>query len=120
MKKFFVVFLGAMALLAMSVTGAVAYEGGWQYDSNGQEFMVLGDNSDGTGLYLWGTTRYCGSPGDSYSRMHRVLDRQIYEINWWIADSCDDGYVRVCIQNRYRETACSTYIDAGWDWYDAH
>lgn len=120
--KRFVSFIGAACLLVLSLAvPAQAFEGDWYFDNNpgGREILALGDFTDNSFLLLRGSPRYCGVPGDSYAHMRNVLVRNGTNgqmIYWWIADSCRDGYVRVCIENRYNEVGCSTYIDGGWDY----
>lgn len=106
--------LAAAALLGASPAGA--YEGGWYVDNNagGREILYLGDNSDNTYRVLRGTGRYCVYPGASYAKMRGVLGNEHNQISWWVTNSCDDGYVRVCVENSRGQSACSTYIDAGW------
>ena len=116
--------LAVVASCALAIGSSVptnAYEGGWAYDDNagGYEVLKLGDNTDNTYLLLRGTKSYCGSPGVPYARVREVLRRNGtngQQISWWIANSCDGGYVRVCVRNGRRESACSTY----WadDWYN--
>jgi len=120
MKKFLAVASFA-TLLFTGVAQAQSYEGGWLYDTN-PEFMVLGDDSDGTGLHLGTATGWCGSQGTGYSQMHRILQRNgDGPISWWVDQECDDGrkdYIRVCIQNWQGQTGCSTYENFGWrDWF---
>ena len=113
------------ALLALFLTGATAAHadhlqyGGWSYDDNrgGSEEVILGDGDD-RGLYLGGSPRYCVRPGASYARMREIMSRNNHQwISWWIADSCRDGYIRVCIENEHVEQACSTYKNLGWHYF---
>ena len=113
--------VGAALALSLSTLSASAFEGDWYYDNNvgGSEVLNLGDNSDDSFLVLRGTDRYCGRPGAPYSRIRNVLRRNGTDgeqITWWIANTCDDGYVRICVENWRGEQACSTYEDYGWVW----
>lgn len=107
----------AALTLAASAAGSSAFEGGWYVDDNplGREILYLGDNSDNTYRKLRGTLRFCGKRGHSYATVRGVMMRNgNAQLTWWVVDKCDDGYVRVCMENRYSERACSTYIDQGW------
>lgn len=118
-----------VAMLAVTVTAASAdeyYYGGWYYDNNagGSEFLRLGDDSDGTYLHLRGADGWCGSRGASYAKMRRILNNNDGDyINWSVDQECTDSdtgidYARICIENKYGESACSTYRWVGWrDWY---
>lgn len=118
MKKLLIAALASIALAAGAGTANASYYGGWYYNDDpgdGYEVLALGDSSDGTYRYLRGTSRYCGRPGASYATMRRVLNRSGDDgISWWVNHSCDDGYVRVCVENWRGESACSTYWDGGW------
>ena len=121
MTKFFGFVVIAIFLVG-SMSEAEAFEGDWEYRiEHGREFMILGDNGgSGDVLELGGTTRYCEVLGDSYAKMHNVLrgnGQNGQLITWWIANECSDGYVRVCIEHRHSEVACSTYIKYGWVQY---
>jgi len=122
MRHFIIaVTLGAaFALLAGGLAQAQTYRGGWSYtpqSRNSSERFWLGDGNQ-YGLHMRGTDRFCGQPGASYARMRQVLqgtrgyDREF--VTWWIADSCRDGYVRVCVRNPRGAQACSTYANRGW------
>ena len=115
MKKFMTMAVAAIAMVA-SAGVAEAYQGGWYVDNNrgGSEILYLGDNSDDTYRSLRGTSRYCGRRGASYATMRRVLGNEYDQITWWEDHVCNDGYVRVCVQNSYGQRACSTYEDYGW------
>lgn len=107
-----------LASAVLVVPAAQAFTGGWEYDDNpgGFEILYLGDNSDDTYRRLSGTKMYCGSPGVPYARIRNVIDRNYpHQINWWVSNECDGGYIRVCVENRLGESACSTYVDGGWN-----
>jgi hypothetical protein len=112
-------FASALFLLAAaSPAMAQTYEGDWEFEKpdGEREKVYLGDDS-GEMLYLRGTTWYCGAPGDSYSYVRSVLlnnGQDGQKITWWFDETCTKGYVRVCVQNRMGQTACSTYINKGW------
>ena len=113
MKKF---LKGLSLAVALTLTaGGVAaqdYVGFWEYGSG---YALLGDNNDGSYLYLGTTGRYCVTPGDSYSRMNRILAQNGQnDIYWWVDEWCNDGYVRICIENVRGSVGCSTYVDLGW------
>ena len=115
MKKWLVALTAAFVFAGAGV--ANAFWGQWEYNGDGQEYVVLGDSSTGYGRALGGTSRYCGSPGASYANMRQVLDNNGHngqEIYWWVDQTCNDGYVRVCVQNSSNQWACSTYADYGW------
>lgn len=117
MSRFFGLLVAAIISMLSVPTYAQEYVGGW---AHGPGYAVLGDNSDDSGLRLGTTSRYCGIPGSSYSVMNGIMRRngqsgeQIY---WWIDQECSDGYIRICIENRFGESACSTYRDLGWEFY---
>lgn len=118
-------FIAAMLValtfgLAADRAEAQAYSGGWYFLEGGgsqAEQLWLGDGNN-YGLHMRGTSRYCGQPGASYARIRQILvaanDFGNGFVTWWIADDCTDGYVRVCVQNPYNQSACSTYADWGW------
>lgn len=114
MRKVLIRAMAAVSLFAAAP--AMAYEGGWYVNNNpgGSEILYLGDNSDNTYRALRGTSRYCVQRGVSYARMRRVLGNEYNQISWWESHTCNDGYVRICVENSRGQTACSTYYDAGW------
>ncbi len=116
------VLLGFAAMIALAVMAVVqvpaqAFSGGWELNNNpgGFEEMYLGDNTNDSYRRLTGTSLYCGRPGVSYAQMRGIIERNYPEqLNWWIDDECQGGYVRVCVENWQGETGCSTYSDGGW------
>ena len=118
MRSMLIGAVAAISLLAAPSAANAAYEGGWYFDNNpgGWEILALGDNSDDTYRILRGTDRFCGRRGASYATMRSIINGNSGEqITWWVADTCDDGYVRVCVQNWRGRSACSTYWDDGWE-----
>lgn len=118
--KFFAAIILAVGLLVADSAEAQRYQGGWSFAPGGQgraERLWLGDGNT-YGLHLSGTSRFCGQPGASYARMRQVLrgTRGFSPdyITWWIANTCRDGYVRVCLRNQRGAQACSTYGNRGW------
>lgn len=122
-RKMLTTAVAVVTMLAVSAGAAFAYTGDWYYDDNPgwSEVLRLGDNTDGTFRHLSGSERYCGRPGASYAKMRRILLRNGTDgeqIDWWVADTCSDNHVRICVENWRGESACSTYWDDGWkDWY---
>ncbi len=123
-RKTLLAAAAAVSMLAVSVGGASAnetYEGGWYTDNNlgGSEVLYLGDNSDDTYLHLSGASGYCGQPGASYARMRSVIGHEYDQITWSINQVCSDDYgndfARICVQNSYGDSACSTYREVGWE-----
>lgn len=119
----------AAAMLAASASGAFAatiYYGGWYYDDNpgGWDVLQLGDSNRGRFLHLVGTEVSCGTKGAPYARIHQVLSDANDAsdngfITWWITNTCDSNYDRICVQNDFGATACSTYqIDGWYNWRD--
>ncbi|MBY0294078.1 hypothetical protein K2Q08_01960 [Patescibacteria group bacterium] len=115
MKKFVLFVVAVLSLLASPAYAD--YWGSWRYSQSGG-YLALGDQEDGTFLHLGPTSRYCVFRGESYYSMKATLDNQgDRKINWWINRKCDDGYVRVCLKNRFEDITCSTYQDLGWRRY---
>lgn len=109
----------AMLLAAAAPALADNYYGGWTYRG---PTLILGDSTDGTGLFLANSPRYCGrSASRGSASIRSMLDRSNYSsdsnINWWIDESCRDGYLRVCIVTSTGENGCNTYRDLGWHPY---
>ena len=119
--RFFKQTICGMAIVFASIANSASaetYIGDWLYNDNpeGLEILSLTDGNDSF-LLLRGTERYCGQPGAPYAIMRRILHENGtsgQRIKWWIDHSCYDGYARVCIENRWRETACSSYWVEGW------
>jgi hypothetical protein len=123
--------IGLAAIAALSIGGSLAaaapaqaaYYGGWYYDNNpgGWDIVQLG-NGDGSYLHLVGTEVSCGAKGASYARIHQVLSNANNSsgyITWWIANTCDGSYDRICVQNDWGQQACSAFeIDGWYDWYN--
>lgn len=91
MRKILLAGVAALGLLT-GMTPALAdyYEGGWYVRNNpgGREILYLGDNSDNTYRSLRGTARYCGSPGNSYAQMRRVMGNEYDQLSWWDTNNC--------------------------------
>ena len=116
MKKY-IIALGVVALSLLASPAYADYWGSWRHSQSGG-YLSLGDQSDNTYRHLGSTSRYCVYQGDSYYTMKSVLDRQgNAQVNWWVNKECNGGFVRICLRNRYGETACSTYEDLGWQNY---
>lgn len=120
-KKTLFAAVAATSMLAMSVASASAFEGGWYTDDNlgGSEVLYLGDNSDDSYFHLSGASGYCGRPGASYAKMRSIIGNEYDQITWWIDQECSGGgidYVRVCVENSYGQSACSTYREIGWEY----
>lgn len=99
-------------------SSAQAYSGDWAFKTNDgdRESLYLGDASDGTVIHLRGTRNFCGLPGDKYDWVRTVLvnnGTSGQRITWWITHKCD-GYIRVCLENRFSQIACSSYLNFGW------
>lgn len=119
MRRFFAALTIACAalLLAPSAKAQDYYYGAWEFGNDGTEYLYLGDNMDGTYLYLRGDRGYCGRPGASYTSIRQILLNQVDDVSWWIDDYCSSGrrdFVRICVENDYGQRACSTYRDMGW------
>lgn len=122
--KLQILFATVLVALTMGFSAdraeAQSYSGGWYYFEQGGGYLEelwLGDG-DHYGLHMRGTSRFCAQPGAAYHRIRSILnnanDFSNGFVTWWIANSCSDGYVRVCVRNPYGEQACSTYQDWGW------
>ncbi len=121
--------LAGLAGIAMLAVGSVGFAapamaanyGEWYYDNNagGWDILQLGDG-DGSYLHLVGTEVSCGAKGAPYARVHKVLsdaNNSSGYITWWITNTCDGAYDRICVQNDWGDKACSAYeIDGWYDW----
>jgi hypothetical protein len=68
MKRFFAVVMLVLSMYAVApAASAQSYVGAWKYGNDGNEYLYLGDNSDGMFLFLRGAPGYCSRPGASYS-----------------------------------------------------
>jgi hypothetical protein len=117
LKHVGLIALAAAAMLTVSAGGAFAYYGGWHFDNNagGWEILSLGDSDDGTYLHLEGDAGRCGTKGASYAKMRSILNNNDGDyIDWWIDADCGD-LVRICLENKYGQSACSTYWYVGWN-----
>lgn len=109
--------LTTMTVAFLAATSpAMAFEGGWKFQGS---MLLLGDNSDNTGLLLSNSPRYCGRTASrgSASIRQMLVDGNSWnggQITWYIDHECDDGYKRVCITNSYGSRGCNTYRDHGW------
>jgi hypothetical protein len=112
MRKQLLMLAGAaLGVLALSTNAyADTYEGGWRFTQN---TLILGDNSDGTGLFFRYTDDYCGRPAsrgwESIKEMLR--DDKRYgdgQITWYVDEECY-GTTRVCITTSIGERGCNTF-----------
>lgn len=122
LKRILAAICAVVLVAGTGISAASAYEGGWRFQDNpgGTERFDLGDNTDNSYYGLDGTSAWCGRRGASYATMRGILSRNRgHQITWWIADVCYEKgveYNRVCVENTYGESACSTYIVYGWYW----
>ncbi len=106
-----------LALFTMAAPAmAQTYYGGWKYDGN---VLILGDSSDGTGLVLYNSPRYCGQTASRGSASIRAMlaRSKVVDggyINWYIDQNCNDGYSRICITTSLGESGCNTYRFGRW------
>ena len=112
--------VAALAVVSFAAPAMAAYYGGWYYDNNpgGWDVVQLGDGN-GHYLHLVGTEVSCGARGAPYARIHQVLSdandaSDSGFITWWITNTCDGRFDRICVQNDFGATACSAFEIDGW------
>jgi hypothetical protein len=120
LKKYITAISVTAALVMVSVVPSAADHeygenyGGWRYDQNAYEQLVLGFG-DGWGMAYAGTASYCEYQGVGYETMRRTLRESTYSgrwVYWWVEYTCRNGYERICIDNG-NNVRCSTYVLIG-------
>ncbi|MFN3693118.1 MAG: hypothetical protein ACK4SL_03445 [Candidatus Paceibacteria bacterium] len=110
----FLVFATTQVATADHLAEGDFFYGDWNVGYERQGDIDLGDGG-GYFLDLRSTTRYCGRPGASYSKMNRYIRSNYPDpVRWYVDEVCDDGYVRICVYSAGGNVACSTYADYGW------